>query len=60
MDSNLAREARAQLAATLQRLTPEQRLDAFLQHCQILAGLCQAARLAAAASTQPPTHKPSA
>jgi hypothetical protein len=60
MDSKLARQARAELAATLQRLTPEQRLDALLQHCQILAALCQAARLAAAPPNEPPAIKPSA
>jgi hypothetical protein len=45
MESKLAREARAALAATIQRLTPEQRLNAFLQHCQLMAALRQAGRL---------------
>jgi hypothetical protein len=39
MDSRLAREARDAQFAAMQRLTVEQRLKAFLQHCQLMMAL---------------------
>jgi hypothetical protein len=39
MESKLAKEARLALLADAWRLTPEQRLDAFLAHCQLMMEL---------------------
>jgi hypothetical protein len=39
MESKLAKEARLALLADARRLTPEQRLDAFLAHCQLMMEL---------------------
>jgi len=42
MDSRLAQESRQTLMAATQRLTPEQRLQAFAQHCQLMLALSMA------------------
>ena len=42
MDSRLANEADRALIETARRLTPEERLNAFLVHCRLLAELYQA------------------
>jgi len=42
MESKLAEEAKLALIAATQRLTPEQRLNAFLAHCQLVMELHQA------------------
>ena len=42
MDSKLARDARDALLADTQRLSPEERLNAFLEHCQLVMALYQA------------------
>jgi hypothetical protein len=39
MQSKIARDARLALIAEAKRLTPEQRLDAFLAHCQLVMEL---------------------
>lgn len=39
MESKLAKEARLALLADARRLTPEQRLNAFLAHCQLMMEL---------------------
>ena len=39
MDSKVAKEARLALLADAKRLTPEQRLNAFLEHCQLMMQL---------------------
>lgn len=39
MESRLANEARRALVAATQKLTPEQRVEAFLVHCRLLAEL---------------------
>jgi hypothetical protein len=39
MESKLALEAKVALAAITRRMTPTQRLDAFLMHCQLLMEL---------------------
>jgi hypothetical protein len=44
MESRLARQAKAALLNTMRRMTPEQRLDAFLQHCQLVMELYDAGR----------------
>jgi len=42
MESRLARQAEAALLDTMRRMTPEQRLDAFLEHCQLVMELYDA------------------
>ncbi len=42
MDSRRANEADRALIETARRLTPEERLNAFLVHCRLLAELYQA------------------
>jgi BESS motif len=44
MESRLAREAEAALLETMRRMTPEQRLNAFLEHCQLVMELYNAGR----------------
>jgi hypothetical protein len=39
MESKLANEAKLALLAATRRLTPEQRLNAFLAHCQLMMEL---------------------
>ncbi|MGO9945816.1 MAG: hypothetical protein ACLPWG_03070 [Steroidobacteraceae bacterium] len=39
MESKLALQAKAALLAATQRMSPEQRLDAFLMHCQLMMEL---------------------
>jgi hypothetical protein len=39
MESKVAKEARLALLADARRLTPEQRLNAFLAHCQLVMEL---------------------
>ena len=42
MGSQLADAARRRLSEDVKRMTPEQRLDAFLAHCQLMAQLHRA------------------
>jgi hypothetical protein len=42
MESKLAREAKEALIAATQRLTPEERLNAFLAHSRLMVALFQA------------------
>jgi len=44
MHSKLATEAKAGLVAETQRLTPENRLNAFLEHCRLMVALREAGR----------------
>ena len=44
MESRLAREAQADLLETMRRMTPEQKLNAFLEHCQLVMELYDAGR----------------
>jgi hypothetical protein len=39
MESKLALQAQLALLAATQRMSPEQRLDAFLMHCQLMMEL---------------------
>jgi len=39
MESKIAKEARLALIADAKRMTPEQRLEAFLAHCQLVMEL---------------------
>jgi hypothetical protein len=42
MESKLANQAKLALIAATQRLTPEERLNAFLAHCQLMIELRKA------------------
>ena len=42
MESKLAREAQQALLADTRLMTPEERLNAFLEHCQLMAALYDA------------------
>jgi hypothetical protein len=44
MESRLALESKAALLDTMRRMTPEQRLDAYLEHCQLVMELYDAGR----------------
>ena len=44
MESRLARQAEAELLETMRRMTPEQKLNAFLEHCQLVMELYTLAR----------------
>jgi hypothetical protein len=44
MQSKLANEARRALVAANQKLSPEQRLEAYLVHCRLVAQLREASR----------------
>jgi len=46
MESKLAQEIDLALVAAMRRLTPEERLDAFLEHCELMMELFQAGRQA--------------
>ena len=50
MESKLAQEARRAAIAGAQLLTPEERLNAFLEHCQLMMALYEAGRLLRATS----------
>jgi hypothetical protein len=52
MESRLAREAEAALLEIMRRMTPEQRLDAFLEHCQLVMELYDAGRQQRAKAAQ--------
>jgi len=53
MDSKLAFAARADLQDQVRKLTPEQRLNAFLQHCQLVAALVHSGRAVVRTSGRP-------
>jgi hypothetical protein len=42
MESRLAKEQKLALLRATQRLTPQQRLEAFLVHCRLMMDLYQA------------------
>jgi hypothetical protein len=44
MESKLASQAKQALIAATQRLTPEQRLNAFLEHSRLMMALHQAGK----------------
>jgi len=47
MESRLAREAEEAAIESVRKLSPEERLTAFLTHCELMARLYSAGRLAA-------------
>jgi hypothetical protein len=55
MESKLAEEARAALLSAVQPLSPEERLNAFLDHCELVMARGEAGRQlkARAAKTEP-------
>jgi hypothetical protein len=52
MQSKLAQEARRALLADAQLLTPEERLNAFLEHCQLMIALYEAGQMLRTDSSQ--------
>lgn len=56
MKSRLADEARLSLNEDLRRMTPEERLAAYVRHCQLMAQI----RLAGQAGTRPAKQRPAA
>jgi hypothetical protein len=56
MKSRLADEARQRLNEDLRRMTPEERLAAYVRHCQLMAQV----RLAGQAGTRPAKQRPTA
>jgi hypothetical protein len=55
MESKLANEAKLALLAAARRLTPEQRLNTFLAHCQLMMELYAAGQKLRAAPEKPRT-----
>ncbi len=53
MESNLAKQMEQAMTEAMRKLSPEQRLNAFLAHCQLMIELCRAAQ-------QPVSAKPEA
>jgi hypothetical protein len=55
MESKVAKEAERALIEATQRLSPEERLNAFLEHCRLVTQLYEAGEKMRA---RPPLHKP--
>lgn len=53
MESEVAREAERELIRATQRLTPEQRVNAFLAHCRLVMELHQAGKGLRACDSEP-------
>jgi len=58
MRSKLAEASRRALVESSRRLTREQRLDAFVAHCELMAALREAGRVARQASPAPERRRP--
>ncbi len=54
MESLIAKQAELALVEATQRLTPEERLNAFLTHCQLMMELYEAGQKARARLTPAP------
>ena len=54
MESKVAKEAERALIEATQRLSPEERLNAFLAHCRLVMELYEAGLKAQGRSTQLP------
>jgi len=52
-ESKLAAEAAQAHLIAAERLSPEERLNAFLEHCQLIVPLHEAGKVASAASVTP-------
>jgi hypothetical protein len=55
MESKVAREAERALIEATQRLSPEERLNAFLEHCRLVVQLYEAGERM---RSRPPLQKP--
>ncbi|HEX7061055.1 MAG TPA: hypothetical protein VF200_03745 [Woeseiaceae bacterium] len=55
MKSRIAEQSERAMLDSVRRLTPEQRLNAFLEHCRLIASLERAGRRQP--SRQPPGSK---
>jgi hypothetical protein len=53
MESKLAMEAERALVEATQKLRPEERLNAFLAHCQLMTQLYEAGQGLRSSDTQP-------
>ena len=53
MESKVAKEAERALVEATQRLSPEERLNAFLAHCRLVVELYEAGQKARSQSAQP-------
>jgi hypothetical protein len=56
--SKLAQEAERELVEATQRLTPEERLNAYLVHCQLVMELYQTGQKLRASPEESPARKP--
>jgi hypothetical protein len=54
MDSKLAKAAEQAMIEAMQRLTPEERLNAFLTHCRLMMELQLAGQKLRTRNTPPP------
>lgn len=54
MESKLAKQAEQQLIEAMRRLTPEQRLNAFLRHCELVTALSLAGKRATSRPRETP------
>jgi hypothetical protein len=55
MESKLAIEAERALVEATQRLSPEERVNAFLAHCRLVMELYEAGQKMRARTSQPPS-----
>jgi len=53
MESKLAKEAEKALVEATQKLCPEERLNAFLEHCRLVTQLYEAGQKIRSAGTSP-------
>jgi hypothetical protein len=53
MESKVAKDAERALVEATQRLSPEERLNAFLAHCRLVMELYEAGQKAQSRSAQP-------
>lgn len=53
MQSKLAQDAERAMIEAIRLMSPEERLNAFLAHCELMMELFQAGRQVRAASEQP-------
>jgi len=54
MESKIAKEAERSLIEATQRLSPEERLNAYLEHCRLVMELYEAGQRMRSQSSPPP------
>jgi hypothetical protein len=54
MESKIAKEAERSLIEATQRLSPEERLNAYLEHCRLVMELYEAGQRIRSQSSPPP------